>query len=126
MDIETTLQEGTEEMNEMDEILRTNIRLARINANLNQKDVSKLINAKQNYICRVETGQRKLLASFLYELCKLYNVDIKDMFDKNYPSKIPPVTKKRLVRSKKEPLRFEKKPKEPLNFEKKPKEPFIM
>lgn len=89
--------EKTAVQEELERTLYQNLKIARQHANIQQKEACKAIGMKENYICRVEQGTRSVSAVVLYQLCKLYNVSMEDMCDKEYAQNhpLPLNTKKR-------------------------------
>lgn len=60
--------------------LKISLKAARVNANLSQDDVAKELRKSKTTINNWESGKTEIDLSNLKELCRLYKVDIDDIF----------------------------------------------
>lgn len=102
--------EYTETQENLEQILRNNLRLTRLNAQLQQKEIGEYINVSETKVGRMEQGQRKISAIDLYKLCKLYNVRIEDMFDPDYAINMPKPMVIRMTKPKQQAKTLDERP----------------
>jgi len=64
------------------ELLRKELRAARLNAGLRQVDVAKLLSKPQSYVAKVERGERRLDFIETLDLCKVIGLDPRGLVKK--------------------------------------------
>ncbi len=63
--------------------LAKQLKLARIEANLDQKEVAKILNKTQSYISKIESGQRKIDIVQIKIFAEIYKKNVNFFIDKN-------------------------------------------
>ena len=65
------------------EILRNNLRMGRLSKNLSQREVGELAKISANKILKIEKDPSNLRVDDLLEICKVLNLDIREVFTKD-------------------------------------------
>ena len=65
------------------EILRNNLRMGRLSKNLTQREVGELAKISANKILKIEKDPSNLRVDDLLEICKVLNLDIREVFTKD-------------------------------------------
>ena len=65
------------------EILRNNLRMGRLSKNLSQREVGELAKISANKILKIEKDPSNLRVDDLMEICKVLNLDIREVFTKD-------------------------------------------
>ena len=65
------------------EILRNNLRMGRLSTNLTQREVGELAKISETKILKIEKDPSNLRVDDLLEICKVLNLDIREVFTKD-------------------------------------------
>ena len=65
------------------EILRNNLRMGRLSKNLSQREVGERAKISANKILKIEKDPSNLRVDDLLEICKVLNLDIREVFTKD-------------------------------------------
>ena len=65
------------------EILRNNLRMGRLSKNLTQRELGELAKISANKILKIEKDPSNLRVDDLLEICKVLNLDIREVFTKD-------------------------------------------
>lgn len=63
-------------------LIGNNIKIIRDNAKISQRELAKYLNTTHSTISAYETGKTLILTSFLYQICKKYNLSMDEICTK--------------------------------------------
>ena len=72
----------------MNQILIERLKKSRIESNLKQSDVAKLLGVKSNTISNWENGKSNPDIDSLVELCKIYNISCSALLEEAYSNQV--------------------------------------
>ena len=73
--------EGTKNMNETKDIIRTNFKRFREQAHLSQVALAKLLEVRPSAISNWESGRNSIDIDILFKVCKIYDISIDKMIE---------------------------------------------
>ena len=73
--------EGTKNMNETKDIIRTNFKQFREQAHLSQVSLAKLLEVRPSAISNWESGRNSIDIDILFKVCKIYGISIDKMIE---------------------------------------------